>query len=1309
MNGAANQVSPLHMLLPNQSPQAAWLSIAISLTHDRVAPMRWFILFTFLVALTAPLALAQHPVQDGVILDGSMEMQEGMIPGRTVPGPTSPPGGNDPSIFAITSAVASADPFAAVLQLAMPIDRVIETSPRMQRLRALTFDRRPGAILKAWVPKPPEGKDGDPGTPRKPKKKPEEEKLDQEIETFQRAVNLGQWPAVKSYLLNLTPPEGKATYSQMLRSLSVSPIDYRVVQRLQQQGVPVPPQILERNHFLAGDLLGLAGCAPQGLQKEHLQFLGAMLQQALQNGVVIEHVVDMFQREAAKPAGQGVLNRRQVARLLAAGGQLDQLGSFLPEPDQALQDKDLEALNLLARHYLIRHAKDKKSPFLEKAWEATLHILSLEGPREEKEQALQRAVDLAPRIRAELGQAWLDQSYTKHIERGMAIFAALGTMVSQGLLTNPHNADQRFKGLQLQQTAVDALLKAAPDKADEWRVTLTLLASNWLKEADYSRVNDHSTGIGARMRRDYYGNYYFMNPDDDMQQYNMMRQRGLPIAIKTGEMLSCAPSDKWLQRVDAGLRPRIAMVLAQLHLKIADEAKAFPHIEALAVTHPDKTKELIKEFLTVWTRNHDPNAEKNMYRRSWIYFYGYESRAESIPLTRSKQERNLVELAEWVERIRKLNLGDIDEDMLRQAFTSCHSSAEVYKTEAIERVFGPQDKLKPKTLASMAQTMRSNLAGIWRLPAEQEKQKTKRKQQDIELEVRRGYDVALATIDSGLTKFPDDWGLLCAKAALLHDLVTYDQEVAKTSSFSARRSEALALFKKAAERYHALVATRILSEDEESTQVYEQWFYASLGAVDLNAINENRLPDFRQPALIRLAITGLPNEAAKRHMNKFANGMFTSLSSVRPQVKFRYLKGGFDIIDPDHKQAMEARKVFDYYRDLVREIKLVAEVDGTTTVGHGQPFGLFVNIQHTRDIERESGGFGRYLINQNSLRFSYNYGRPTADYRERFEKSCKEALKEHFEVLSVTFQSENVNSRAHRDYGWRVTPYAYVLMKPRGPEVDKVPPLRLDLDFLDTSGFVVLPVESPALPIDCRTAKGELRPASKLHITQTLDERQADKGKLLLEIKATGRGIIGPLDEIAQVDLPGFEVKKTEDNGVNVSKFEEDADSIAIVSERNWTLTLQAREGQAAGRFQFASSNVNGAEMTYQRYKDADVVAVEKEILLEKEYAQPSPLWLLWAGVAVAGLFLLLGLVLFLVLRGQRRTTTGSALPDHLTPFTVLDFLTRVRVSKRLSEQQRQELNRSIVDIEQHYFAASTNGKQMELRPLAEKWLFAAD
>lgn len=1270
--------------------------------------MKWPRVLALLVALGTCVALGQEQPEP-VEIDGPD------VPQPVRSGPPTPAsaatGESDPGWPAVAVAVASAHPFSAVVQLSLPINKTIEASPRMQRLKALTFDRRPGAILKAWAPKV--GSEPSPATgSRPPKKKPEEEKLDQEIEAFQRAVTLGQWSVVKTYLRSLGPIEAKAAYVQMLKSLSVTPIDPNLAARM-AGGMQVPPQVLERNVFHAEDLVGLADCAPAKLEKDHLQSLGGMLRQALTNGVVIEHVVDRLLAEVAKPQGQRILDARQAARLLADGGQIAAAGKFLPGPDQALKEKDLEALNLLARHFLDLHGQDKKSPYLEKAWEATLNILALDGPRDEKEQALRRAVELAPRVKEELGQAWLDQSYTIHPERGMGILAALGTMVAQGIQTNPQNTALRLQGLQLQKTAVDALLKAAPKRADEWQATLTLLAANWLKEAEYSRQFDQSTGLGARMRRDIYGNFYFLNPDEDMQQQQMMlmRQQGMPLALHTADVLRSSPSGDWLKRVDAGVRPKIAIVLAQLYLKVADEDRAFPYIESLAPTHPNQAKELLKEFLRVWTRNHDPNADKSMNRNPWIYFFGFESRSESIPLTRSKQERNLLELAGWVAQLRKLDLGDVDEDMLARAFTACHSSAEVYKTEAIEKVFGSIDHLKPRTLASLAQTMRGNLAGIWRLPAEQEKKKTKRKQKDIESEVRRGYEVALATVENGLTKFPDHWALLCARAALLHDQITYEQEIARSSNFSERRARALALFQEAAERYRILVASRTLSEDEETTQVYDQWFYASLGAVDLASITEDRLPDLKQPALIRRALTSLPGDAAKRHMDKFANALFTRMSACKPQIKFRYLKGGFEIVDADHKQAVEARKVYDFYKDLVTEIQLDTLVDSPAAVGHGQSFGLFVNLRHTRDIERESGGFGRYLQNQNSLMFSYNYGRPTADYRDRFEAAAKEALKEHFEVVSVTFQSENVHSRAHEEFGWRVTPYAYILMKPRGPQVDKIPPLRLDLDFLDTSGYVVLPVESPAVAIDCKADRPEPRPVRNLQITQTLDERQADKGKLLLEIKATGIGLVGPLDEQLTVDSPGFEVKKVDDNGVSVPRYDEDSATIAVVSERSWTVTLQAAEGlpQLPREFRFATANVPAVEMTYQRYQDADVQTVGPEIALEKDYGKRNWGWRLWAVAAGVGLLGLGGAAVYFWLRRHGRERTQAVLPGTLTPFTVLDFLTRARGSSKLSNEQRAELEQSIIEIERRYFAAETNGHTPDLRRIAERWSFAVE
>jgi hypothetical protein len=1164
----------------------------------------------------------------------------------------------------------------------------------MAKLKQVQYDRRPSTTLRAWA-NPPGSKLADHKTPPK-------EPLDVEMETVQRHVTLGDWAAVKAYLAALPEEEAKAGYKQMLQSLLGSP-GGPVPMILGPNG-PMPTQYPEQNAFNTEDVLGLAAAAPRGLEKEHLASLGAILQRALTGHTVTPNVVARFKAETAKPAGKAALNTRQAARVLVAAGESAAAGDFLPTLDKAKSDKDFEALNLLAHHFLGVHAREKKVQFLEQAWTATLAVLALGGgQQDEKDEAVRRAVELAPRLKEQLGQAWLEQSFTTHPERGMVILATIGSLASQGLQTQPMNPDERLKAIQLQKTAVDALLKAAPQRAAQWKPTLSLLAGVWLKEGDYSNRMDHSTGMGPRMRRDMWGNIFWMS-DDDPNYMMMMRQQNQPLPVRTGDLLRARPEKDWLALLDDGERAKLSILLANLFLKVGEDDKAFPHIEQLAGTHPEQARELVKEFLRVWTRNHDPNAAR-AYTNPYMWMFGFERRADGIPLTRSKQERNLIDLADLVARMRKLPLGELDDELLANAFTKCHSSAEVYRLEAIEKVFGPLKGIKPRTLAALIQQTRENLSGVWRQPAEQQDKKTNRKQKDIQREVVRGYALAGTVINDALKQFPDDWGLALARAALLHDEVNYHQEIAKSSEFSKKRDEAMAGFQKAATLYAAKL--KDLSEDDESIKVYQQWFHASLGACDLQHVTEEKLPDLRQAALIRKAIVALPGAAATRHMDKMANSLFTNMSAVAPAAKHRYLKLGFEIVG-DNKQAWEAKKVYDYYKDLITEIKLEAIIDGPDKVGHKQAFGLFVNIRHTREIEQESGGFGRYLQNQNGMMFSWNYGRPTTDYRDKFQTAATEALKEHFEVLSVTFQTDKVNSRATQEYGWRITPYAYLLLKPRGPQVDKIPPLRMDLDFLDTSGYVILPVESPAVPIDARAERGAPRPTRKLQITQILDERQADQGKLGLEIKAMAVGLVGNLDEILKVEPEGIEVVKADDQGLSVAKFDDKGDDNAVVSERTWLVSLRARQDRAEAPkvFRFPASRVEGAEMTYQRYQDADLTNVEAEVSLERNYEGRGRGWMWAAGSGGVGLLAVAGVATALLLRRRPKAQLGMQLPPVITPFTVTVLLRRIRQVGKLSTTDREELDRAIGALERRYFADDGNGEvEVDLRMLAEKWV----
>lgn len=1188
------------------------------------------------------------------------------------------------------SAVVAADQADKEKQAA---DAATKESERLQKVKQTQFDRRPSTILQAWSrPAPADvmllwlG-----GCRIVVLAHP----LDLEMAALRRDVALGEWDRVKAYLAKLLADERPAAYKHLLQSLASG-----ASRGGQAMGPPQMMQFQERSKFGVDDVLGLAAAAPVALDKGMLAQLGNIVRLAIDGGQVVEHIVARLQADVARPAKERALSERQAAIILAGAGQERHIGPFLPSLDLAVKDKDHEALNLLTRHYVAQYAKDKKTDFLEKAWSATQAVLSTPGAaRPAVEEGLQRAVALAPKLREELGQAWLDASFTREPQRGMDILATIGAATANGLAAAARDPDLRTRALRLQKTALDALLRATPPKAAEWRGTLTLLAGNWLREAEFSQQHDHSAGQSQTMRRDRYGNIYYMN-DFMGPQMMMPNQQNMPLPVKVVDLLECRPTEPWLTRIDAGVRPQLYWAMAQLYLKSNEEAQAFPYIEQLAKSHRDKTRTLVEEFLRVWTRNHDLNSDRNpQFYNPYLFFYGFNRQAESIPLTRSKQERNLTELADWVARLDKLGLGETDQELLAKAFTTCHSSAEVYRVEAIERVFGPIAKLKPKTFAALAQQMRENLAGQWRDPAEQKSKKTNRKNKDIQVEVQRGYAVARAVVERGRKQFPTDWSLWLAHAALLHDENNYEQELAKSTSFSAKRQKALAEFKQAAEEYAAKV--KDLSEDDETTQVYEQWFYASLGACDIKQITEERQPDLKQPALIKAAILALPGEAAERHMGKFANSLFTRLSAVAPAVKYRYLRAGLEIAGA-HKQARDAVKAFDYYKDLITEIKLQTIIDGSDVVGQ-QPFGVFVNLRHTREIERESGGFGRYLQNQNSMSFYYNFGRPTADYRDKFTTVVNEALKEHFEVLSIAFQSDKVHSRALPEYGWRYTPYAYLLLKARGPQVDKLAPVRIDLDVIEASGYVIIPVESPALPLDA-SRPAEPRPIRKLQITQILDERQADKGKLLLEIKATGIGLVPALERILDLAPPGFAIVKTDDQGVSVAKFDEEGDENGVVSERTWMVTLAAQPGETPSSFRFGKARVDPAEMTYQHYQDADLAKAEPEIGLEQHYGSRDYTWM-WMGACGAVLLLALLIALALWLRKPARPSAQRwTLPEPLTPFTVLDLLQRMQRSGALAGPQQAAIQNAIATIERHYFAQDGNG-EVDLRDVAQKWL----
>jgi len=1106
-----------------------------------------------------------------------------------------------------------------------------------------------------------------------------EKRQQREFEMFQRDVTLGRWNKVGEFLQALPEAERNGAYEHFLKVLPNPP------PRPEDQRVP--PNLQEKNRFSFEEALALAGLAPSGFDKKQMPMLAPIVQRALEFGSVLEELVRLLGVEVAKPEKEQRLDRRECALLLAAIGQDLELGAFLPSAAEAEKANDREALNLLARHALAMFQKDKRRVHLETAWTVTQAALAKGDVGEaEKAEALRRAVELAPKIREDLGPSWLADSFTNRPERGMEIIATIGGQVAKGFQDRAQDATFRATGLQLQKTAVEALLKVAPQLAEQWRPTLGLLASGWILEASWSYTNSQSDTFGPVMQRDDYGNLF----------YGSMRRggQGQVAPVEPVDLLQSLPGPQWVALLSDALRPHFTTVVAQLYLKVNEPEKSFPFIEELAATNARKAKDLAHEFLRVWMRNNNPNSSR--YTNPYMYMYGYERRASGIPLTRSKQERNLEALGNWVERLRKLPIGGVDQKLLGEAFVTAHSSAEVYRLETIEKVFGDVADLDPVLLGELLGKMRTNLSTVWKLPAVQEREKTQRNQREMLQEVARGYETALTVAQRALEKRGAHWALLAVVASILHDKNNFSKELARNSNFADERKNAFTLFQQAAKHYASIADD--LRLDQETIGAYDTWFYAALGACDLGSIDEETVVAKSQLPLIKAAIAGLSDGSRERHQAMFANALFTRMSAVKPQIKYRYLEAGFEIVG-DHPQAYEAKKVWDYYKDLISELKLDAVVDGSTAVGT-QPFGVRIDIKHSREIERESGGFAKYAQNQNNMPYAYNYGRPLENYRDRFQEAVTAALRENFEVLSVTFNSEHMQSKTTAEAGWRATPYAWLLLKARGPQIDRIPAVQIDFDFIDTSGYTVLPVGSSPVAVDA-SAKAEQRPYSELQVTQLLDERRADEGKVTLEVKATAKGLVPDLETILQLDTPGFVIGKRDDQGASVTKFSDD--QTGIVSERVFLLSLTPTdEGNRPAHFVFGKPRDEATKAVFQRYNDADLETVSPEVALTGHYGSKSLTWL-WVLLGIVVIWLG-AWFLFRPARARVTDNGGLHMPKQVNAFTVLGLLQQVAARTNLDETQQQNLRADIARIEQCHFGRAED-PNLDLAAVAEQWL----
>ena len=1183
-------------------------------------------------------------------------------------------------------------------------------TPEQQRtkmLQGLKIDRTTSGILANRLaekneggktttiiptpPKDPEAKSS--ANPQIKKQREDMAKLatfKNDFNQFTRDITSGRWIKVKDYLASLPSGDATLAFRQMVTQLN-TPVTVRPRKELTSLGAK---QHQQQQYLRPEEFLALTDASQKAPDNSVLPQLASLIKGER------KPPRDFFVILAKGTRYFGLSDeetRARTARLLIEAGHLDETITFLPSLKVAKEKKNHAALNLLGRYYAESYSADRDGEHLENAWQISLGIISQKNaPLNERAEALYRALALVPDLEDGTGSDWLTETFSNASNEGFEILATVGTMTSQ--VREHRSPDFRLEQLKLQTSAVAALTSNEEIDLKPWQEILTLYVRNWNAEAKRSYQLDTSNSMRPQAQVDAYGNLFYSRYKPPVQQGS---SRTIP-AIPSGDLLRTRPSEQWLTQVDSAVRLENIILSAKLFLKVKEEEKAFPILKKLAKIKPDESKELVREMIRVWAENNNPN-QKSRYRSSYSYYYGYNQRAETIPLTRSKQERNLKLLANMVSEVKALGLDENFQEEFADAFIRAHSQAEVWRIEALTSVFGETSKLDAGTITSLLRRMRQNLALLWPNPKLQEQAKTNRKDKELIAQIFKGYAAAKNLCLDALDQHPDDWALKLQLASIKYEESNYKAGLVSHPEHSTTKGFALEDLATATSDY--ISSLPLEDEDKESTEAFTTWFYAALGSPDLAALKAEHQPIQAEFVKIKAALESIPESCRKRHLDDFANTLNSRLANVKADLKYRFLEAALQITGK-HERIEEAARVFEYYQDLVTEIELDAHLDGPDQIDADQPFGLFVNLRHTKEIERESGGFQRYLINQNNSPYSYNYGRPTEDYRDKFEKGARSVLEEHFEILSLTFHNSKVTSRTDAQDGWTVTPYAYFLLKPKGPEIDAVPPLKIDLDFLDTSGYVVLPIASAAIPID---ASGETpaRPYRDLSLAMILDQRETEKeGTVTLEIRASGHGLVPPIGELIKLPIEGFKVASTDDRELQVDELDARTDDGAPISTHEWRLVLEPKSKNLPENFTFPEilanlSTKDDEGLTLQKYEDVDLVAVEQTTLIQGGSSKSPPylllLTLLLLVICISTYFL------FFKKREEIVIQNGPELPATLTPVSLLAFLEGLHRDTHLPKEARGKIQKSIKSLRDRSFGPNTDVPKIEeLREIAE-------
>ena len=843
-------------------------------------------------------------------------------------------------------------------------------------------------------------------------------------------------------------------------------------------------------------------------------------------------------------------------------------------------------------------------------------------------------------------------------------------------------------------------------KSQDFNQRATVLASNVLlvnklsdikPDAEVSRIALRHWGLE-------YANgllNYRLNRKAGMDPRTRRQTRAVTKSIDFEKIVSALPSDKALSVLS---EEEIKLFKFQQSVATVKTGKydqqALDILISFKEKYPKTVAKYCSDYFVDWAQKVNPNKVVGpRYQQNYVSYYqrsgmNYVQESTGIPLTRSRQMKNLKDCSAMFKKVYQAGLEVKPQEQIK-AFVSCFSNAEIITEDEIRLVFNDMSHVTDGMMVQMVDHVTRLVNNNWLNKKAQQKiqadARTNRSESQVMGEITKAFQGIINIIEERLQKNSENVDLSVRLASIYYASAEfkYENKLCTLEEYTQLRDNAFTRFSDCTKLYEKQLEAGSL---DYTIAPYRFWFSVIIGASDLNTLEVSSPVSNTHLDKVKNALYGMDEKWRDRHVNMFGAWVSSVWTGLNPNVKLSFLESVKEVIG-SHPSIADIEKQLELYKSFLTEVKLITKVDGSTDIGEKE-FGVLLSIQHTPELEREASGFRKYVQNQ----IITPRQRTPVDYQKNFAKNINKALKDKFEVNGLTWMDGSVKSQQSTVLGWRETPLVYVKLKAKDSSVDRIPSVQLDMDFNDGPGKVVLPVLSNVVLVN--GLKAAERPAENVEVELVLDARGANEGKISLEVKITGEGMLPNLANMLQAGS-AYSLKGIEEASPVIIRLDQVGDGVIPKSELTTDIKLDW-EGKLE-KFTFPTVLRDDVKVMYKQYKDADIVAADKTVYITNASSQSIRFSL----KALIFLVLLLIACFKFLFKKKPETSTEHTgefkMPETVSAVSVLKFLHQIRHSSH-PVAANAELQNDIEKIEKSFFSKTTNSSDADLNQLVNNW-----